>query len=103
MTSSPFEKIALHRLLLAAIVALASLAGTGCAQKSPVYAWSHPSGGEYLFAFDTQECGADTDEAFFTCMQSRGYFLVDPDSGQPVAEAGEPLVLAAPGYPQAGR
>jgi len=103
MTSAPFEKNPLHRLLLTAIFALASMAGTGCAHKSPVYAWSHPSGGEYLFAFDTQECGADSGEAFFICMKSRGYFLVDPDSGQPVADAGEALVLMAPGYPQAGR
>ncbi len=103
MTPAPFDKNPLHSLLLGAIVTLASMAGTGCAQKSPVYAWSHPAGGEYLFAFDTQECGADTGEAFFTCMQSRGYFLVDPDSGQPVADAGEPLILVAPGYPQAGR
>jgi len=89
--------------LPAGVVAVLLMAGTGCVQRGPVYGWSHPSGGEYLFTFDSRECGADAGNEFFTCMKSRGYFLVDPNTGQPVADSGEPVVVMAPGYTQAGR
>lgn len=71
-----------------------------CAHQPVEYGWSHLQSGEYLFAFDTRECGeeAGTDglapggaatamgsPAFFSCMQARGYYLVDPASGRPLA------------------
>ena len=59
----------------------------GCALKAPVFSWYHPQGGEYLFAFDSDECkavvaeqglqlGTDLDAPYFQCMQQRGYYLV---------------------------
>ena len=60
----------------------------GCSAKPPVYSWYHPLGGEYLFAYDHDECvgelaesgllpGADVNGPFFVCMRSRGYSLID--------------------------
>lgn len=86
-----------------------TLVGSGCAQQGPVYGWSHPAGGEYLFAFDVDECSAsappagEADQAFFDCMKKRGYLRVDPSSGAVLAEEGESIVLTAPGFTQAGR
>ena len=86
-----------------------TLVGAGCAQQGPVYGWSHPAGGEYLFAFDLNECSArapsaaEADQAFFDCMKDRGYLRVDPASGAVLAEEGEAIVLTAPGFTQAGR
>jgi hypothetical protein len=103
MVSVQVQRFAAVRALLAGAGACLMVTGAGCAGQNRAYSWSHPAGGEYLFAFDSQKCGAGAGEEFFTCMKSRGYFLVDPDTGQPLADAGEPLVLMAPGYTQAGR
>lgn len=70
---------------------------TGCTAKSPVYSWYHPLGGEYLFAYDHDQCvgelsksgllpGADINGPFFSCMQSRGYSLIDTDRDVPEFE-----------------
>lgn len=69
-----------------------------CSHQQTEYAWSHHESGEYLFAFDAQGCDtiarstpADnspaqatvkSSPAFFTCMQTLGYFLVDPLTGE---------------------
>jgi hypothetical protein len=91
--------------------------GTACTHQAPEYSWSHSASGEYLFAFDTRECReagvSSGDEAkahqttgpnpvFFSCMQDRGYFLVDPATGEPVAMS-DGSVIEAPAYPQANR
>jgi hypothetical protein len=68
------------------LIAVAALA-SGCAQHAPTFSWHHPMGGEYLFAYDKNECegavtaqglalGSDTEGPFFQCMEERGYFLV---------------------------
>ncbi|MEM7077188.1 MAG: hypothetical protein AAF513_01045 [Pseudomonadota bacterium] len=78
----------MKRLLVAMAVLLAL---GGCMTQGEVYTWSHPMGGEYLFAFDKAECEAGVgptevaqssdpsmgpEGPFFTCMLDRGYYLV---------------------------
>ena len=71
---------------LSVILAVGVLAG--CQQQTPGFSWYHPQGGEYLFAYDKDQCkasvvaeglqlGSDLDGPFFTCMLERGYYLVD--------------------------
>lgn len=79
-------------MVLAAALAGAALAG--CSHAPYNYSWSHQASGEYLFAFDTRECGeaaraiseagrtALESPAFFACMRERGYFLVDAQTGE---------------------
>ncbi len=67
---------------------LAFIVGAGaCTHQGPVYNWYHPLGGEFLFAFDANECrsavaelgqqlGVDPSGPFFKCMENRGYSLV---------------------------
>jgi hypothetical protein len=91
------------------VAAAFAVTGAGCAQQGPVYGWSHPSGGEYLFAFDRDECSGSAasagkaGDAFFDCMKERGYLRVDPDTGEVLAEDGESTIVMAPGFTQAGR
>ncbi len=70
-----------------AIVVLA-IAASACSHQAPTFSWYHPMGGEYLFAYDADECktavneqgrslGTDTQGPFFQCMHARGYYLVD--------------------------
>ena len=70
-------------------VCLAAMLGA-CSTAAPEFSWFHPQGGEYLFAFDSDECrtevaaqgttlGTDTSGPFFSCMHARGYFLVSGD------------------------
>jgi hypothetical protein len=70
---------------------------SGCSTTGPTYSWYHPFGGEYLFAFDHNECvseladmgmmpGTDIDGPFFKCMQNRGYSLVEPSPPPPEYE-----------------
>ncbi len=85
------------------IVAVGVLAFLGgCTAGAPEYSWFHPQGGEYLFAYDKDECeaevisqgtrlGTDLAGPFFTCMHSRGYFLVNGDR---IVQA--PTALEAP-------
>ena len=94
-----------------------SAALTGCtSQSAPTYSWSHAASGEYLFAFDTRECGEVADASvsvkpgdsptasreFFACMVDRGYFLIDPATGRPLVGG---LADGLPGInePQAAR
>lgn len=81
---------------LATLVAVAlTTAVAGCSHQPPSYSWSHADSGEYLFAFDARECDAQAYtgssaaeeelDKFFDCMQGRGYYLVDPASGEPLA------------------
>ena len=55
-----------------------------------MFTWYHPLGGEYLFAYDHNQCtaevealgmspGADQNGPFFTCMRDRGYSLIGTD------------------------
>ena len=71
------------------VVCLLAVLG-GCSAAAPEYSWFHPQGGEYLFAYDKDECtaevaaqgaqlGTDLSGPFFSCMHSRGYFLVNGD------------------------
>jgi len=69
----------------------------GCSHQAPEYFWTNADSGEYLFAFDTRECGGLahaempvaatpvqpdlSSPAFFSCMRQRGYSLVDPKTG----------------------
>lgn len=104
--------VALFGAVLAGLAALA-----GCSsQPAPTYTWSHAASGEYLFAFDTRECGDVADASvsatpgvpptaspeFFACMVDRGYFLIDPATGRPLASG---LANGLPGInePQAAR
>ncbi len=79
------------------VIALSALALSGCAAQPETFAWYHPAGGEYLFAYDSDECsdavtrqggelGTAIDGPFFQCMHARGYYLVD----------GERIVQAPP-------
>lgn len=90
------------------LMVLAVSALGACSSQPSEYAWSHLASGEYLFAFDTEACdssarGAQHSEAllaesvksspaFFSCMQSLGYFLVDPITGKRLTVAGNPPV-----------
>lgn len=78
-------------------IVAAFLALGGCAAQPSTFSWYHPEGGEFLFAYDSNECaeavtaagktlGADLDGPFFQCMHARGYYLVD----------GERIVQAPP-------
>ena len=82
-----------------AIVFFSSLLGA-CASHSTDFSWYHPQGGEYLFAYDRDECemvvsdqglslGTDIKGPFFQCMHARGYYLVDANGiiQAPPAEA----------------
>ena len=93
-----------HSIVCSALLVVAALGG--CATGGPTYSWYHPQGGEYLFAYDRDDCQAHPQAAssqvsapqfatdaldapegpFFDCMHQRGYYLVD--------SAGE--ILAAP-------
>ena len=103
---------------VAAVLVISALISGGCSHRPTEYSWSHLESGEYLFAFDTRECGelvereastpvaasnpATASPLFFNCMQDRGYFLVDPVSGRPLtADAGVRIRPAAD--PQAVR
>lgn len=70
----------------------------GCVTAPEPFNWYHPMGGEHLFAFDADECTAQsaalgqaltakTDSPFFVCMRARGYALVDEQGNllEPVA------------------
>lgn len=109
---------ALRHLLIAALAG-AGIAASGCArQPAPEYAWSHAASGEYLFAFDVDECGEEASRmepggssaalaptaspAFFACMRARGYYLVDAASSRPLAADGRDVPAVAP-VPQAAR
>lgn len=74
------------KAFISIIVAVGVLAG--CQQQAPSFSWYHPQGGEYLFAYDKDQCeaavvaeglqlGADLSGPFFACMLDRGYYLVD--------------------------
>ncbi len=84
-------------LILTLVIVGSATALGGCANQS-TYSWSHAASGEYLFAFDSRECDAaseraassdrDVLDAFMACMTDRGYYLVDPATGDPlVADA----------------
>jgi len=75
-----------HYRLIAALAA--AMAVGGCASNSPSFSWYHPQGGEFLFAYDRDDCtgqverqglvlGTDTRGPFFRCMHERGYYLVN--------------------------
>lgn len=79
------------------LVITACLLFSGCSAKPTVYSWYHPLGGEYLFAYDHDQCagelaqaglvaGLDADGPFFSCMKSRGYSLVDSERNVPEFE-----------------
>jgi hypothetical protein len=102
--------------LISATLCLATSALTGaCTQQPAEYSWSSPDSGEYLFAYDTRECGEVAEQArtagvtgatlgspaFFECMELRGYYLVDPSTGQPLAGVSSPARM--PFEPQASR
>jgi len=81
-------KSVVNKPLAAALLAL--ILG-GCAGQNPTFSWYHPQGGEFLFAYDRDECtnvvqaqglslGTDMGGPFFQCMHQRGYYLVD-DAG----------------------
>ncbi len=81
-------KVLLSKPLAAVLVALVL---GGCAAQSPTFSWYHPQGGEYLFAYDRDQCttavqeqglnlGTDLQGPFFQCMHQRGYYLVN-DTG----------------------
>jgi hypothetical protein len=109
----------LHRLPLRSAVTtlLALVSVSACSHQPAEYFWSNADSGEYLFEFDTRACGefaqhttagnrethgASESPAFFSCMQDRGYVLVDPKSGRPLAAAvtkTEPALIPS----QAGR
>ena len=90
----------------ATAIALAAITSTACSQQPVAYGWSHPMSGEYLFAYDKRECNAQTPETanvqsatqgpFFACMRARGYFLVDPMTGRPLASIDDPQKRANP-------
>ena len=80
----------------------AFLALGGCAAQPASFSWYHPEGGEFLFAYDSNECattvaaaghrlGADIDGPFFQCMHARGYYLVD---GERIVQAPPAEVVA---------
>jgi len=57
-------------------------------QPTNSFSWYHPQGGEYLFAYDHNQCdallasrgqrkGTAIDGPFFNCMRDRGYQLLD--------------------------
>ena len=63
---------------------------SGCVAQQSSYSWYHPQGGEYLFAYDRDQCESasveqglaltsDIESPFFHCMHERGYYLVDGD------------------------
>jgi hypothetical protein len=99
-----------------ALIALTPLAA--CTQHPAEYSWANADSGEYLFDFDTRECDAAArrtlaathekyrwateSPAFFTCMQDRGYVLVDPKSGLALTP-GVTSRRRAPVATQAGR
>lgn len=63
-------------------VVLTSAVMNGCAVAGEQYAWSHSSSGDYLFAYDQDQCavltaGDTSGPEFFGCMRKLGYFLVD--------------------------
>jgi hypothetical protein len=77
----------------------------GCAAQSANFSWYHPQGGEYLFAYDREECanlvqsqglslGTDIKGPFFQCMHRRGYYLVN-DTGI-VQAPGEIVAFESP-------
>ena len=81
---------------------LAGLLLGGCAAQPASFSWYHPAGGEYLFAYDSDECtetvareggelGTDTNGPFFQCMHARGYYLVD---GEKIVQAPPAEVMA---------
>ncbi|MEM1229815.1 MAG: hypothetical protein AAGI15_04700 [Pseudomonadota bacterium] len=71
------------------LVLLAALGGCASAPApAPEFAWYHPAGGEYLFAYDSQACqeeatargqadSLDPTSPYFSCMYQLGYLLVD--------------------------
>ncbi|MDA1075735.1 MAG: hypothetical protein O3A63_13380 [Proteobacteria bacterium] len=86
MAKSQFRSVFFGSLLTSVML-------PGCSTTPQEYSWTHPDGGEYLFAFDARQCDAfavqatsltDASEAepFFSCMQDRGYFLIDPATGR---------------------
>lgn len=91
------------------LILLCSALLGACATQNPTFSWYHPMGGEYLFAYDRDECetsvveqgmtlGTDTQGPFFQCMHSRGYYLVDAN-----AIVQEPDVLATPAEQQVSK
>lgn len=88
------------RFMIAGLLAVASV--TGCAGQAPTFSWYHPSGGEFLFAYDMNECesavtaggshlGTEIGGPFFQCMHERGYYLVD---GERIVQAPATEALA---------
>lgn len=75
---------------LVAVLFLGTSFVTGCASTGDQYAWSHDMSGDYLFAYDQNQCsdqaaGNTSAPEFFGCMESLGYYLIDPATGAPVA------------------
>jgi len=95
------------------VLAVSALAA--CSHQPPEYAWSHSASGEYLFAFDLRECGEHARSAgapetsargspqFFGCMTDRGYYLVDPATGEAFADNQSTWPSNAQNAPQARR
>ncbi len=87
------------KILLVSMLGVVFLGG--CTHQKAAFTWYHPHGGEYLFAYDRENCteavlaqnlslGTDTDGPFFQCMRKRGYALFVADRG---TVPGEDVVL----------
>ena len=83
-----FEPYSARIMKMKLLIVGAFLMLGGCAAQPASFSWYHPEGGEFLFAYDSNECattvtaagrelGSDIDGPFFQCMHARGYYLVD--------------------------
>jgi len=96
-------------LIKTALIALTLSTLGACSHQPREYSWSHHDSGEYLFAFDAEDCNGtaggfsatlpdaqtamNASPVFFDCMQNLGYFLVDPHTGERLTTAVVPEVV----------
>ncbi|MEM7217104.1 MAG: hypothetical protein AAF515_01975 [Pseudomonadota bacterium] len=86
------------RLFVAVLFVLTPFLG-GCVSSAPqIVQWTHPMSGEYLFAFDHENCATESSgdlasPVFFSCMTSLGYYQVGEPG--PAGPAGTTTVSLA--------